>query len=73
MLDNNNDTINSSENIQDKSDIVKNFHNKGKVRRKNKVADKPWTMELDDELTVMYCEGVHVKEMAKHFGRTAEE
>jgi hypothetical protein len=30
----------------------------------------PWTDELDDELTTMYCEGVNVKDMAKHFGRT---
>lgn len=41
-----------------------------KVRLKYKDAYKPWTTELDDELTVMYCEGVHVKDMAKHFGRS---
>ena len=33
-------------------------------------AYKPWTPELDDELTVMYCEGINVKDIAKHFGRT---
>ena len=40
------------------------------VRTKYKDAYKPWTSELDNELTVMYCEGVNVKDMAKHFGRT---
>jgi hypothetical protein len=39
-------------------------------RKTHKDAYKPWTQELDDELTIMYCEGVGVKEMAKHFGRT---
>jgi len=33
-------------------------------------AYKPWTKELDDEITVMYCEGVTAKDMANHFGRT---
>ncbi len=40
------------------------------VRNKHKTAYMPWTGELDDELTIMYCEGIHVKDMAKHFGRT---
>lgn len=40
------------------------------VRSRHKDAYKPWTQDLDDELTVMYCEGVHVKDLMKHFGRT---
>jgi superfamily I DNA/RNA helicase len=40
------------------------------VRTKHKDAYKPWTPELDNELTVMFCEGVNAKDMAKHFGRT---
>jgi superfamily I DNA/RNA helicase len=40
------------------------------VRTKYSDAYKPWTPELDGELTVMYCEGVNVKDMVKHFGRT---
>ena len=40
------------------------------IRTKHKDAYKPWTQELDDELTIMYCEGVNIKDMAKHFGRT---
>lgn len=39
-------------------------------REKHKDAYKPWTVELDDELTKMYCEGINVKDLAKHFGRT---
>ncbi|MBW6537391.1 MAG: AAA family ATPase [Mariniphaga sp.] len=38
--------------------------------RENPGAYKRWTVELDDELTVMYCEGVTVRDMAKHFGRS---
>ena len=33
-------------------------------------AYKPWTIAMDDELTIMYCEGVNPKDMAKHLGRT---
>lgn len=40
------------------------------IRTKHIDAYKPWSQELDDELTVMYCEGVSVKDMARHFGRT---
>lgn len=40
------------------------------IREKYKDAYQRWTEKLDDELTVMYCEGVNIKDMAKHFGRT---
>ncbi len=40
------------------------------VRTRYKDAYKPWTQELDDELTVMYYKGFNVKDIAKHFGRT---
>jgi len=40
------------------------------LRKHHKEAFKPWTEELDEELTIMYCEGRSVNEMAKHFGRT---
>jgi DNA-directed RNA polymerase specialized sigma24 family protein len=40
------------------------------VRNKHHDAYKPWTIELDDELTIMFCEGLNVKDMAKHFGRS---
>lgn len=40
------------------------------IRTKHKYAYKPWTPDLDDELTVMFCEGINVKDMAIHFGRT---
>jgi superfamily I DNA/RNA helicase len=35
-----------------------------------KNASTPWTSEQDDELTVMYCEGVNERDMARHFKRT---
>lgn len=41
------------------------------IRQAHPNAYRPWTAELDDELTVMYCEGQTVKEMASHFGRNA--
>lgn len=39
-------------------------------RKSHKDAYKPWTTALDDELTVLFCEGNSVKSMAKYFGRT---
>ncbi|MCA0444994.1 MAG: UvrD-helicase domain-containing protein [Bacteroidetes bacterium] len=41
-----------------------------KVRENFQEAYKPWSPEMDSELTVMFCEGVNVKDLAKHFGRT---
>jgi superfamily I DNA/RNA helicase len=41
-----------------------------KIREIHKVAYKPWTEELDQELTVMYCNGAVLRDIAKHFGRT---
>lgn len=40
------------------------------VREKHKDAYRPWTSELDQELIVMYREGINVRDMMKHFGRT---
>lgn len=40
------------------------------IRKKHKDAYRPWTDELDKELTVMFCEGVNIHDMMKHFGRT---
>ncbi|MCL4509615.1 MAG: UvrD-helicase domain-containing protein [Bacteroidetes bacterium] len=42
----------------------------GEVRAKHQDAYEPWTENLDDELTVMYSEGVSIKVLAKHFRRT---
>ena len=39
-------------------------------REKHKDAYKPWTNEFDEELTKMYCEGINVRDLSKHFGRT---
>ena len=40
------------------------------VREKHAEAYRPWTEELDNELTEMYCKDVSVRGLAKHFGRT---
>jgi F-box protein, helicase, 18 len=39
------------------------------LREKHKAAYRPWTADLDEELSNMYLEGIHVN-LAKHFGRT---
>ncbi len=40
------------------------------VREKVKDAYQPWTTELDDELTDMFCKGKDMTDMVKHFKRT---
>jgi len=51
------------------NDITKSFSFE-EVRMEHRDAYKPWTIKQDDELTVMFCEGVGIKDMAKHFRRT---
>ncbi len=41
-----------------------------KTRTTHPSANKPWTDDLDDELTIMYCDGKSIKEIADHFHRT---
>lgn len=41
-----------------------------KSRETNKDAYRPWTRELDEELTVLWMEGINPKDLALHFGRT---
>jgi len=41
-----------------------------KSRETNKGAYQPWTKELDEELTILWMEGVNPKDLALHFGRT---
>jgi F-box protein 18 (helicase) len=50
--------------------ITEKAYSVEEVRAKHKAAYQPWTTALDDELTVMYCEGVNVRDMSRHFGRT---
>jgi len=56
--------INNKDKQKEKAYLVE------ETRKNHKDAYTPWTTELDDEITVMYCEGVSVKDMAVHFGRT---
>ncbi len=53
-----------------KADTKEKAYSVDEVRTRHSGAYKPWTPELDEELTVMYCEGITTKDMAKHFGRT---
>lgn len=39
-------------------------------KKRQKSSYQKWTEEADEELTDMYCEGLSVREMAEHFGRT---
>lgn len=49
---------------------IEKSYSVNEVRRKHKDAYQPWTTELDDELTTLFCKGLNIKEMARHFGRT---
>ena len=42
----------------------------GAIRQQHPGAYSPWTQEQDQELTAMYCEGVSLYKLSKHFGRT---
>ncbi len=57
-------TESKSNNAKEKATSIK------KIKEKYNGAYRPWTTELDDELTVMYCEGVNVQDISKHFERT---
>lgn len=37
---------------------------------KNKATNKPWTPELDEQLTELFCNGMEGQAIARHFGRT---
>lgn len=41
-----------------------------KVRTHHKATYSPWTDELDDELTVLYCKKIDIKDIAKQLERT---
>jgi F-box protein, helicase, 18 len=41
-----------------------------KIKETHAGAYQTWKPSLDEELTKMYCEGVNIKEIAAHFGRT---
>lgn len=57
-----------SEGVSDPDE--KKTYNLEEVRKTHQGAYMKWTPELDDELTVMYCEGINVRDMARHFGRS---
>lgn len=50
--------------------IAEKAYSAESIRKSHKFAYRPWTEMLDDELTVMYCEGKEIKDISKYFGRT---
>jgi hypothetical protein len=68
---NNNETEQKQQSkVKHVSEDTEKAYSLEKIRAKHTEAYKPWTTLQDDELTVMYCEGVNVKDIAKHLGRT---
>ena len=53
-----------------KTPLTKRAYSYETVRDDYQDAYKPWTNELDDELAIMYGDGVSIAELADHFGRT---
>jgi superfamily I DNA/RNA helicase len=51
-------------------DIKQKAYSLESTREQNKDAYKPWTPELDQELTKMFCNRINIKDMCKHFGRS---
>ncbi len=41
-----------------------------RFRQDHKDAYEPWTNDADSDLTIMYADGISLKEIAEHFGRT---
>ena len=39
-------------------------------RKDNTAANQSWTVELDNELTVMYADGYSPADLSLHFGRS---
>ena len=60
----------NNRNLEIAENNKENAYSIDEIRIKTKDAYKRWTIELDDELTVMYCEGINLKDIVKHFGRT---
>lgn len=53
-----------------KNFIQEKMYNVEEVREKHHEAYQRWTDDLDDELALMFREGVNLRDLAKHFGRT---
>ncbi len=60
----------SKNNLYELKPSIEKANSFQQIRQTHKSAYLPWTDELDEELTTMYCEGVNIRDMMKHFGRT---
>ena len=56
-------SLNKKEDADEKSYSVEN------IRETHKQAYQPWTLDDDNKLEMLFCEGKKVKELAKIFGR----
>ncbi|MEO6833418.1 MAG: UvrD-helicase domain-containing protein [Chitinophagaceae bacterium] len=56
--------------ISNRKSETEKAYSVNQIRTQHKDAYKPWTSDLDNELTTMFREGVNAKDIAKHFGRT---
>lgn len=63
-------TTSTAQKTDKKESKIEKTYTVDEARTTHKDAYKTWTTELDDKLTVMFCEGVKVKDIAKYFGRT---
>lgn len=65
-------------NIEDNSSLLSNKvipksnpkQSIAEIKVNNKDAYTPWNDDLDNELTILFCQNIPVKEIAKQFGRT---
>ena len=60
----------ASKNVAEEEVETKKSYSLEKIRETHKGAYAPWTAEQDEQLTVMFCEGVNIKDISRHFGRT---
>lgn len=61
--------LREAENLAEKT-VSEKSYTYNSVRENYGDAYKPWSQKLDDDLTAMFCEGVNVSDLAKHFSRT---
>ncbi|MCL2100760.1 MAG: hypothetical protein FWH22_03485 [Fibromonadales bacterium] len=52
------------------SGVAEKSYSVGEIRTRHKGAYMPWTEELDEELIEMHEDGINIRDLAKHFGRT---
>jgi F-box protein, helicase, 18 len=59
-----------SETLKPPKTKQENIQKLEEIKSKNKAAYLPWSEELDEELTLLFCDGVSIKALSVHFART---